>query len=99
MVNLLTKTGQHLIDPGPTFNCRMPIFVRGEDIKSDADVNKPLMGLEFGLEHAFFMERGATPTQGPTLQGEPTRVYSVEIADSKLFLFTNGVPERPVAVV
>jgi hypothetical protein len=98
LINLLTKTGKHLTDPGPTFNCRLPIFVNVEDIKSAADVNKPLMGLEFGRERAFFVERGATPTQGPTLQGKPTRVYTVRIADSQLFLFTNGDSERPVAV-
>ena len=29
MVNLLGKTTQHYVDPGPTFNCRMPIFIAG----------------------------------------------------------------------
>ena len=26
MVNLATKTAQHTVDPGPTFNCHLPIF-------------------------------------------------------------------------
>src|ERR1700730_2128721 len=32
MVNLLTKTAQHFVDPGPTFHCRMPIF-QGDEVK------------------------------------------------------------------
>jgi hypothetical protein len=98
LVNLLTKTARHFIDPGPTFNCRLPIFVKDEDIKSAADVNKPLMDLEFGRESTFFIGRGATPNDGPSLQGKPTEAYTLDVADSQLFLFANGVPERPVAV-
>ncbi len=98
LVNLLPKTARHFIDPGPTFNCRMPIFVFGEDIKSAADLKTPLMDLEFGREIAFFVNNGATPSDGPNLQGKPTKAYTLNVADSQLFLFTNGTPERPVAI-
>jgi len=53
MVNLLTNTAQHLADPGPTFNCHLPIF-RGEQVKSAADLKNPLLELEFGQELRFF---------------------------------------------
>ena len=26
LVNLESKSAQHMVDPGPTFNCRMPVF-------------------------------------------------------------------------
>jgi hypothetical protein len=26
MVNLVTKSGKHMVDPGPKFNCHLPIF-------------------------------------------------------------------------
>jgi len=98
LVNLITKTAQHQVDPGPTFNCRLPLFALGEDIKSAADTRSQVMGLEFGRELAYFEEKGATSGPGPTLQGKTTKAYTVGIGDSQLVLFTNGTPERPVAV-
>jgi hypothetical protein len=86
MVNLLNKTAKHMVDPGPTFKCNLPIF-------PDTDKN-----LEFGLELEYFKSRGATPQKGPVLQTKSTTLYTVETADSKLALFTYGPPERPLAV-
>jgi hypothetical protein len=54
--------------------------------------------LEFGQELGYFKRRGAAPKEGPDLRNKPTTVYAVDIADSQLFLFTTGTPERPWAV-
>jgi len=97
MVNLLTNTARHLVDPGPTFNCHLPIF-RGEQVKSGADLKNQLLELEFGQEIAYFKGKGATPKEGPVLRDKPTNVYTSEVGDSQLFLFTTGTPERPWAV-
>ena len=97
MVNLFTKTAQHFVDPGPTFNCRMPMF-NVEQVKSGADMKNPLLELEFGRELPYFKNKGATPNKGPVLQGKPTTVYTTQAGDSQLFLFTTGTPERPWAV-
>jgi hypothetical protein len=97
MVNLLTKTAQHFVDPGPTFNCHLPMF-GGEQVKSAADMKNPLLELEFGQEIEFFKSKGATPKKGPVLRDKPTTVYAVEIGDSQIFLFTTGRPERPWSV-
>jgi hypothetical protein len=99
MVNLFPKIAQHLTDPGPTFNCRMPIFVYGDEIKSAGDMNQPLFELEFGRELTYFTGRGATPKQGPVLRGKATMAYSTEVGDSLLLLFTTGTPEQPWAVI
>lgn len=99
MVNLLATTAQHYLDPGPTFNCRMPVFVYGEEIKSGADVKKPLFELEFGREISYFKAKGAIPKPGPVLRDKPTNVYASDVGSSQLFLFTTGAPERPWAVV
>lgn len=98
LVNLLTKTAQHQVDHGPTFNCRLPMFIVGEDVKSAADTHSPLMELEFGRELSYFQEKQAASQPGPTLQGKSTKAYTVEIGDSQLLLFTSGTPEKPVAV-
>jgi hypothetical protein len=106
LVNLFRMDAQHHVDSGPTFNCRLPMFIFGQDVKSDADVKNSLFELEFGHELAYFKERGATSKQGPVLQGKSTNAYSVLISDSQLFLFMTAdlksapeTPERPLLVV
>jgi len=86
LVNLMTKTAQHAVDPGPTFNCHLPIF-------PDADKN-----LEFGFEPEYFKSKGASRQEGPVLQDKQTTLYKVNVEDATLALFTYGVPERPLAV-
>lgn len=97
MVNRLDKTARHILDPGPTYNCRLPMFVN--DTKSAADLKGPMMQLEFGREVEFFRPRSPAPNAGPSLQGKATMAYTVTIEDSQLFLFTSGNPEVPVAVI
>ncbi len=99
MINRLDKTARHIVDPGPTFNCRLPIFVFGEDVKSAAGFAKPLAELEFGRELEYFRPRSGAPTPGPVLQGKSTMVYSVQSGKSELLLITSGDPAVPVAVV
>jgi hypothetical protein len=87
MVNLLAKAGKHGVDPGPTFNCRMPIFqeISGFD-------------LEFGHELDYFKTKGVVSQPGPILQGKQTTAYKVDIRNSSVALFTYGTPERPLAI-
>jgi hypothetical protein len=99
MINRLAKTARHIVDPGPTFNCRLPIFADAEDIKSAQDLKKPLIQLEFGRELEYFRSGSAAPNPGPVMRGKATMAYTVQAGDSQLFLFTGGDPEAPVAVV
>jgi hypothetical protein len=92
MVNLLTKTAKHFVDPDPTFNCHLPIF-RSEQVKSGADMKDPLLELEFGQELGYFKGKGAAPKVGPVLRDKPTTIYAVNIGDTQLFLFATGTPE------
>jgi hypothetical protein len=96
LINLLTKTAQHQVDSGPTFNCRLPIYT--DDVKSATDTGNQLTRLEFGRELAYFQDSGATIKDGPTLQGKTTKAYTIGIGHSQLLLFTSGNPEKPVAV-
>jgi hypothetical protein len=89
MVNLWDKSARHGVDPGPSFNCKMPIF---------ADDSKEVSALEFGLEMDFFRSKDAARHEGVVLQGKQTTQYQVEIGGSKLALFTYGSPEHPLAV-
>jgi hypothetical protein len=98
MVNLATDSAQHMVDPGPTFNCRLPIF---GDLASSLpeDEGKEIFGLEFGQEYEFFKAKGATPQPGGIQQGQQTTAYMLRFGDSTLALFTYGTPERPLGVV
>jgi hypothetical protein len=96
LVNLLTKTAQSQLDPGPTFNCRLPTFTSA--VRSATDTSNQITALEFGRELTYFHGKGATSRPGPILQGKSTIMYTVEIDDSQLLLFTSGTPEKPVAV-
>ena len=95
LVNRLTKTANHIVDEGPTFDCRMPIFANAEDVTFDEGLKKPENQLEFGQEMEYFLSRSGAPTPGPDLQGTATMAYAVNAGNSHLFLFTGGDPEAP----
>jgi hypothetical protein len=99
LINLMTREARHQVDGGPTFNCRLPIFLDGA-MEPDSKSNSAddLVELEFGRELLWFTKKGAQSKTGPTLKGNKTQAYSVDVGDSKLFLFTNGTPEKPVAL-
>ena len=97
MVNLFTKTGRHSVDPGPTYNCHLPIFAYGTPQSLDEET-KEIRQLEFGQEFEFFKSKGATAEKGPVLQTKETSVYRAKVGTAALALFTYGTPERPLAV-
>ena len=97
MVNLFTKTGRHSVDPGPMFNCHLPIFAYGTPQSLDEET-KAIRQLEFGQEFEFFKSKGATAEKGPVLQTKETMVYRAKVGTAAMALFTYGTPERPLAV-
>lgn len=98
LVNQFDKTARHQVDPGPSFNCLMPIFPDTQKPESIMEKKDPLAELEFGRELAYFRGRNATSALGPRLHEKETKAYILTIGDSQLFLFTSGTPERPVAI-
>jgi hypothetical protein len=96
-VNLLTKTAQHGIDPGPTFSCHLPIFGYGNP-KSLDEETKEIRQLEFGREQEFFESKGGAPEPGPVLFKHETTTYKAQIGTVALTLFLAKSPELPVAV-
>lgn len=97
LINLDDHSGRHLVDPGPTLNCRLPMF--GDLLSAlPEDESKQIAELEFGFEKEFFQARGASPHDGGVMQGQHTTAYIVHIGQSSVALFTYGTPERPLAV-
>lgn len=97
MVNLASNTALHIVDPGPTYHCRLPIFV-GLGKEVPVDVATQLASLEFGQELEFFTSKGATAHPGPVLQSRQTTLYKLQFGDSTVALFTSGDPAVPLAV-
>jgi len=80
MVNLEDNTARHLVDSGPTFNCKLPVFA------FDPDALQAKIGeLEFGHELEFFKNNGAKRVDGPKLSFE-ANYYELKIEDTLLKL-------------
>jgi hypothetical protein len=96
MVNLYDKSARHIVDPGPTFNCKLPIFVN-VDPKDEAAILYP--DLQFGSELKFFKKMGSTGGPGPEEDGKKTTQYVIEIGSTRFVMLTISTPsERPLAV-
>jgi hypothetical protein len=98
MVNLADKSAKHMVDPGPTFYCRMPILASRFSELPEAEA-KQVAGLEFGNELAYFQSKGATLAPGPVLQTKQTVKFQLQFGESSVALFAYGTPEKPLAVV
>jgi hypothetical protein len=92
LVNLADNTAKHLLDTGPTFNCRLPIF------PIDMETAKSKVGeLEFGRELAFFRDNGAKSIEGPKLEFQ-ANYYELMIGDSVLKLVERADIHAPILI-
>jgi hypothetical protein len=96
-VNLIAKTAQHGVDPGPTFNCHLPMFAYGSPQSLD-DEKQEIRQLEFGRELEFFESKGAVPEPGPVLFKHETTSYKAQVGTATLKLSLAKSPELPIAV-
>jgi len=98
IINLATKTAQHTIDPGPTFNCHPPVF-SGPVPNAPDEVDYSKLRLEFGHELEYFKKMGAVRQDpGPVLQKQQTIAYLFDISGTRFALFTYGPNEFPLLV-
>ena len=92
LVNLADNTAKHVLDPGPTFNCRLPIFAL------DQEMAKSKIGeLEIGRELDFFRSNGAKLIEGPKLQFE-ANYYELTVGDSVLRLVERVDIHAPILI-
>jgi len=92
LVNLADNTAKHLLDQGPTLNCKLPIFA------SDPDATKSKIGeLEFGRELVFFRDNGAKSIEGPKLEFQ-ANYYELTIGDSVLKLVERADIHAPIMI-
>jgi hypothetical protein len=89
MVNLRDRTGRHIVDPGPTFNFRAPVF--------EKEGMPPLLEtLELGCERAFLKANGAKLGSSDTVRGRRCALHSVELGDFRVALCLDTATEKPM---
>lgn len=92
LVNLADSTARHIVDKGPTFNCKLPIFA------TDEEMAKSKIGeLEFGREIKFFQANGAKSVDGPKLSFK-TDSYELRVGDSILSLVERDDIHAPLTI-
>jgi hypothetical protein len=93
LINLADNSAKHLLDHGPTFNCRLPIFA------FDPETSKGKLGeLEIGRELAFFQANGAKSIEGPKLSFK-ANYYELTIGDAVLRLVERSDLHTPIMIV
>lgn len=93
LVDLASNGAKHMVDPGPTFNCRMPIFA------FSMELYKSKIGeLEYGHELEFFHKNGAKQVDGPDLQSFKANYYQLTIDDMVLTLVERADIHVPILI-
>lgn len=93
LVDLAGKRAKHMLDPGPTFNCRLPIFALSMEIY------KSKVGeLEFGRELEFFQKYGAKQVDGPRLESFEARYYELALDGMILKLVERADIRAPIQI-
>ena len=92
MINLADHTGRHLVDRGPTFNCKLPIFALDREMATGK-----IGELEIGHELEFFQANNAKLIEGPKLSFE-TRSYELTLGDATFVLVERADIHAPILI-
>jgi hypothetical protein len=79
LVDLANNRAKHMVDPGPTFNCGLPIFAFSPELYK-SKVGK----LEFGHELEFFQKNAAKQVTGLALDSFKANYYELDGMTLKL---------------
>jgi hypothetical protein len=72
MANLFDHTGKHIVDPGPTFYAKAPIFY------GTPGLSTKLIDLEFGCEAEFIAANAPAPVRSEQIGADRFDVYRVD---------------------
>jgi len=91
-VNLIEKTGTHVLDQGGVNDMHLPIVLPFDPKHKLTNLDR----LEFGDELAFFEDAGAQKVTGPTINAKPTDAYVLETAEGKATLVVKAGTHVPI---
>lgn len=92
MVNRVDRTGQHMVDKGPTYNFRAVIF-------DEEGMPLLLQTLELGCEGKFLKENGAKPTGGASVRGRACASWVVNAGALRVEVCLDTITQKPLRVV
>lgn len=94
LVDLASNQAKHMVDRGPAFNCRMPIFAL-----SEAMLKGKIGELEYGHELDFFRKNGAMEIEGPKLSAFETKYFRLDVDGASLMLVERVDKQAPFEIV
>ena len=93
LVDLANGRAKHMVDPGPTFNCHLPIFA------FSVEVYKSKVGqLEYGHELEFFQKYLAKQVDGPALESFKANYYELQLDGMVLRLVERADIHAPILI-
>ena len=88
MINLVTKTGQHIVDSGEPYYFHAPVF-------GAPDAPEFLKTFEFGCELAYMKEKSVSPEAAP-IETRKLESYRVSQGNLTIFLAVDSKLQKPV---
>jgi hypothetical protein len=88
-VNLTDNSGNHIVDPGPTFAAHAPIF-------TGKGVSPEITALEYGCEAAFVAAKAPKPESRTTVGGEPLAIHVFRKGEERveISMTAKGAPRQ-----
>jgi hypothetical protein len=93
LIDLANNRAKHMVDPGPTYNCRLPVFAF-----SQAMATGKIGELEFGRELDFFRTHGAKQVEGPVLTSFKALYYELKVDDATFELVEREDIRAPIMI-
>jgi hypothetical protein len=93
VINLMDKTGKHLVDEGPKFIARAPIFWT-----SSGQPEPEFQDLEFGRELKFFGEGRGKELAARVVDGKKCKVLSIKTGEHEAIAFLDPKNNKPVQI-
>lgn len=90
MINLYTRTGRHIVDPGPSIDVILPVF---PEIR-----HKRLRELEMGHEFEFFDAEKPSVRRGVTVDGVKSDRYVVRLDGYEVTLHARAGTRTPTSI-
>jgi hypothetical protein len=94
-INLLKGTGQHIMDPGPTFEFRAPILAPGPGESTKDFAASARAGFEFGRELEFLRAHGAAQLAATVIDGRKCDPYKLKLGGQGVILYVLAGTRKP----
>jgi hypothetical protein len=96
-IDLVSRTAQHIVDPGPSFNARIPILW-SPTRQGQSDADKELTRLEYGGEAHFFRLHDQRDLGVRTTDNKECQVFAIKVGARQLVLMLDKNTQKPVQI-